>query len=99
MQKLAERACDELAANPPSPPFTQATLRISEYASGGEGLNVSSPSMTLYQPSIHIAVESRQDFVSQGIKTSGVLIPLCCRLKHLSATSAFTSHTAEATLN
>lgn len=70
-QALAEKACDELEANPPDPSFATAHLNIATYANGVRGLNISSPSMTLYQPRIPIAVEPRSDFVSQGIMSSG----------------------------
>lgn len=69
---LAERACDELAANPPFPSFSTAQLNIAHYATRVPGLNVSSPSMSLYQSHIPIAVEARDDFVSNVVTSSGV---------------------------
>lgn len=75
-KKLVESACDELAANPPQPPFAQARLNIGKYAARVPELNTSSPSMTLYQPLIPIAVEARADFVSQGIMSQGAGLSL-----------------------
>lgn len=71
-QALAEKACEELATNPPNPPFTKAELNIESYIRDLPGIDILGPSMTLYQPKIPIAVEPRSDFVSQGIMKSGV---------------------------
>ena len=71
--ELAERACDELAAHPPDPPFATAQLHINAYAVGVPDLNTSSPSMSLFQQRIQIAVESRDDFVSQGVRSMGAI--------------------------
>lgn len=73
-QVLAEKACEELATNPPNPPFTKAELNIESYIRDLPGIDILSPSMTLYQPKIPIAVEPRSDFVSQGIMKSGTAV-------------------------
>eukprot|EP00892_Ulva_mutabilis_P003936 jgi/Ulvmu1/1914/UM012_0074.1 len=76
-RQQAEAACDRLAQNPPSPPFTRSSLKLSMYtdtilpAAGADGAGAA----RAVPAAVDIAVEATSDIVSNEIMARGYWEP------------------------